>query len=130
MSVKKVLVADDERSLRVMISAALKPIRVEVLQACDGEEALALAQAHKPDLVLLDWMMPKMTGIEVVDRLREDGEIGRIPIVMLTARGQERDQEAARIVGVDHYLRKPFSPRDLVALVERLLDTPASLPKV
>lgn len=75
-------------------------------------------------------MMPNMTGVEVAGKLRESKETGRIPIVMLTARSQERDQEAARIVGVDHYLHKPFSPRDLVALVEQLLDTPASPSKV
>ncbi|MCC6390520.1 MAG: response regulator [Bryobacterales bacterium] len=130
MSVKKVLVADDDRSLRVMISAALKPVQAEVLVACDGEEALALAQAHRPDLVLLDWMMPNMTGVEVAGKLREDKETASIPIVMLTARSQERDQEAARIVGVDHYLPKPFSPRDLVSLVQQLLNTSAAQSKV
>ncbi len=118
---KRVLIADDERALRLMIQATLKPMDVELLQASDGEEALALAQAEMPDLLLLDWMMPKMTGVEVAAVLRENAETKKIPIIMLTARGQQRDEEAAKIAGVDQYLTKPFSPRQLVALVRKTL---------
>jgi len=118
---KRVLIADDERTLRLMIQATLKPMDVELLQACDGEEALALAQAEMPDLLLLDWMMPKMTGVEVAAVLRENAETKSIPIIMLTARGQQRDEEVAKIAGVDQYLTKPFSPRQLLALVQQTL---------
>jgi two-component system phosphate regulon response regulator PhoB len=122
---KRVLIADDEYALRLMIQTALRPLEVETVQASDGEEALALAKASPPDLVLLDWMMPKMTGLEVAAALREVSETANIPIVMLTARGQARDEEAARIVGVDQYLTKPFSPRSLVALVQEILSKQA-----
>jgi two-component system phosphate regulon response regulator PhoB len=118
---KRVLIADDEYALRLMIQTALRPLEVETVQASDGEEALALAKAAPPDLVLLDWMMPKMTGLEVAAALREGAETAHIPIVMLTARGQARDEQAARIVGVDQYLTKPFSPRSLIALVQEIL---------
>ncbi|MBL8229645.1 MAG: response regulator [Bryobacterales bacterium] len=117
---KRVLIVDDEYALRLMIQTALRPLALETVQACDGEEALAIAKAAPPDLVLLDWMMPKVTGLEVAAQLREDPETAKIPIIMLTARGQARDEEAARIAGVDKYLAKPFSPRSLIALVQEV----------
>lgn len=120
--VKRILIADDEAPLRLMIKTALKPLpEVEILQACDGDEALEIAIAEVPDLILLDWMMPKRTGLEIAASLRESPETSGIHIIMLTARGQTRDEEAARIAGVDHYLTKPFSPRQLVTIVQAAL---------
>lgn len=121
---KRILVADDEAALRLMIGKTLRGVGAEVVQACDGEEALKLAKSEMPDLLLLDWMMPKRTGIEVAGALRDHEPTSRIPVIMLTARGQARDQEAARIAGVDSYLAKPFSPRELLALVEQVLEGP------
>lgn len=129
---KRVLIVDDEYALRLMIQTALRPLELETVQACDGEEALAIAKAAPPDLVLLDWMMPKVTGLEVAAQLREDPETAGIPIIMLTARGQARDEEAARIAGVDKYLTKPFSPRSLLALVQEVLSQearPSEIPR-
>lgn len=125
---KRVLIVDDEYALRLMIQTALRPLELETVQAADGEEALEVAKASPPDLVLLDWMMPKMTGLEVAAAFREDPETAKVPIVMLTARGQARDEKAACIAGVDRYLTKPFSPRELIALVQEILSRQLPVP--
>lgn len=118
---KRILVADDEYPLRVMIETTLRKVDADVVLASNGAEALALAQEQPPDLIVLDWMMPGLTGIEVASAIREKENMRHIPIIMLTARSQARDQEAARIVGTDHYLTKPFSPRQFIELVEKSL---------
>jgi two-component system, OmpR family, phosphate regulon response regulator PhoB len=119
--VRRVLVADDERALRLLIRTTLENNDIEVIMATDGDEALVLAKSESPDLLVLDWMMPRKSGLEVVAELRQIEELAHIPVILLTARGQARDQEAARIAGVDMYLTKPFSPRELVAAVDKML---------
>jgi len=119
--VRRVLVADDERALRLLIRTTLENNDIEVIMANDGDEALALAKTESPDLLVLDWMMPHKSGLEVVAELRQTEALAHIPVILLTARGQSRDQEAARIAGVDMYLTKPFSPRELIAAVDKML---------
>jgi DNA-binding response OmpR family regulator len=92
-----------------------------VLQARDGEEALDLARTSRPDLAVLDVMMPKMDGFEVTRRLREDDATTRIPIILLTARTQEADVQRGFDAGADDYIRKPFSPQELRARVQAIL---------
>lgn len=106
----------------IMVSS-LRGLGHEVLQAEDGEEALSLAIGTHPDVVVLDWMMPGYSGIEVAARIRDSKEIAEVPIVLVTARDQERDEAAAAIAGVTRYLRKPFGGHELSELVQSLLAT-------
>ena len=102
--------------------SSMRGLRLEVLQAEDGEEALSLAIGARPDVVILDWMMPGYSGLEVAARLRDSSDLAEVPIVLVTARDQERDEAAATIAGVTRYLRKPFASSDLSNLVHSLLD--------
>jgi len=117
--VKRILVADDEESLRYLITETLELGDYEILQARDGEEAFRLAIESKPDLILLDMMMPKMTGFEVTQALRERGET--TTIVLLTARSQKESREKGLELGANYYLIKPFSPLELLNLVDTIL---------
>jgi DNA-binding response OmpR family regulator len=117
--VKKVLVADDNASLRALMRATLDTGHLHVLEAADGRQALELALSQRPELVFLDWTMPELSGVEVCRRLRADPATQGVQIVMLTARSQEFDRRAASAAGVDHYFTKPFSP---LALLEKVRD--------
>ncbi|MEH3054216.1 MAG: response regulator [Patulibacter minatonensis] len=112
-----ILIADDEPALRRLVRVTLDTGRIRLVEAADGDAALAAAQAEHPDLVLLDWSMPGRTGIEVARALREDPDTAKIPIVMLTARTLPADRDAADEVKIDAYMTKPFSPRALLDLV-------------
>lgn len=116
-----ILAADDDADIRELVAFRLERSGYTVLQAADGEEALALALEHKPDLAVLDVMMPKMDGFEVVRRLRAEEATKRMPIIMLTARAQDSDVEEGFESGADDYLRKPFSPQELRARVQAIL---------
>lgn len=105
---KKILIADDDLAMRELVQATLEGPEFEILLASDGHEALQLAIANRPDVVVLDWEMPGMTGAEVTKELRRLPETARIPIVMLTGRRQEHN--AGLKLGVNAYLIKPFSP--------------------
>jgi len=118
---KKILIADDEESLRLLVHATLEDEAHQILEAADGVEALEIARREKPDLILLDVIMPRMDGLEVCRRLKRDPATSHIPIVMLTVMGREEDREKGLLAGADHYLRKPFSPLQLLYLVETLL---------
>ena len=119
---KKVLLADDEVMIRTLIAATLEfDERYQVLVARDGEEALTTAQREKPDLVLLDIMMPERNGYEVCRALRGDLETAHIKVIMLTALAQESDRSKALEAGADDYFTKPFSPRALLEKVEEVL---------
>ena len=118
---KTVLVVDDEASLRNLVRTTLESDSYRILEASDGNEALEIAIVEKPDLVVVDWMMPGRTGIEVVVELRKTVHGKDIPIVMLTARGQQIDIERGAEAGVTVYLVKPFSPLELINTVEELL---------
>jgi two-component system, OmpR family, phosphate regulon response regulator PhoB len=119
--VSKVLVCDDEQVLRALVRATLDGTGHEVVEARDGDEALVQARLHAPDLILLDMMMPGRSGIDVLAELRRDTVLCRTPVVMLSARTQLSDREAAVEAGVDRYMPKPFSPLELAEVVEQLL---------
>ena len=120
-----ILVADDEASIRELCSMYLEQEGFGVLEAADGEEALESARAHEPALIVLDLMMPKMSGFEVCRELRKESEA---PILMLTARGEEVDRIVGLEMGADDYLGKPFHPRELTARVKAILRRTAGQP--
>lgn len=118
----KVLIVDDEDLMRLLLRHMLQRVRVEqmaVFNAEDGEQALRIAQEERPDLILLDLLLPKMDGTEVCRRLRDIPDY-RPHIIMLTARGQLNDREQARALGVQRFMTKPFSPARLAAELDAL----------
>ena len=118
----KILIADDEPSLRLLVRATLSANKsFELLEASDGTEALSKAQKELPDLILLDVMMPGLSGFEVCERLKNDSKTKNITIIMLTAKGQQSDRDWAISVGTDYFLTKPFSPIELFNLIEKIL---------
>jgi DNA-binding response OmpR family regulator len=121
-----VLVADDEDDIRALVSFRLKRAGYEVITAADGEEAFLLATTRLPDLVVLDMMMPKATGLEVTRNMREQATTKDIPIILLTARAQEADVAHGFEAGANDYVKKPFSPQDLQARVQALLERSAA----
>ncbi len=114
----KILVVDDEPSITNLVSAYLKPEGFEVFTASDGNAGLKAARAFKPDLIILDVMLPGMDGIELLSRLRRESDVY---VIMLTARTEETDKIVGLSVGADDYVTKPFSPRELVARVKAAL---------
>ncbi|ABO50083.1 response regulator receiver protein [Desulforamulus reducens MI-1] len=118
---KKVLIVDDEDSLRMLISATLEDEEWEIFEAEDGISGLEKAQEIIPDLLILDMMMPGITGLEVCQRLKSNPATAGIKVLLLTAKGQQRDQEAAWEAGVDYFFAKPFSPSKLLLLVSEIL---------
>ena len=118
----KILIADDSTTVRRLVSARLVADGHTVVEAEDGEEAVELAARERPDLVVLDKMMPKLDGFEVLRRLRESTETRGVPIIMLTDRAGEDDVLAALGLGVEDYMPKPFSPLELSARVKRALE--------
>jgi DNA-binding response OmpR family regulator len=116
--VAKILVVDDEPNIREVVSLYLRRDGHSVITAADGEEALRLYRQSQPDLVVLDIMLPKVSGLEVCRRIQSDE---RVPVVMLTARGEEEDRIVGLGIGADDYVVKPFSPRELAARVEAVL---------
>ncbi len=123
-AVPRILVCDNEDVLRDLVRASLGGNGYDLVEARDGDEALALARETKPDLVLLDMMMPGRSGLDVLAELRADPELAGTRVVMLTARTQAVDREAATAAGADRFLTKPFSPLQLAALVEDMLSEP------
>jgi len=118
---KTILVADDHDHLRLLVSKTLGGPDYRIVEARDGDEAYALAVSESPDLLLLDWMMPGRSGIQVVEALRRDLGMSDVPVVMLTARAQNADRNRAVTVGVHAYLVEPFSPIELMETVEKIL---------
>ena len=116
-----VLVVEDEAALVTLLRYNLEREGFEVIEARDGEEALLLAKERRPDLVLLDWMLPLVSGIEVCRQLRRLPETRAVPVVMLTARGEEADKVRGLDSGADDYVTKPFSPGELIARLRALL---------
>ena len=115
---KKILVVDDERSVRKLVASYLDREGFQVIEAADGAAALKLARTEKPDLVVLDLMIPEVDGLEVCRILRSESDPH---ILMLTARTEEGDKLLGLGLGADDYLTKPFSPRELVARVKAVL---------
>lgn len=118
---RTILTADDNQQIRMLVRAALRSLGHELIEAVDGEQAIELAVARTPDLVLLDVTMPKLDGWEVLHFLRKRPETADIPVMMLTTAAQKVDLEHGSSLGCNDYLTKPFSPADLRAHVERML---------
>lgn len=120
---KKILIVDDQPEVRELVDVTLRIGDYTIWQAASGDQALAIAHAEHPDLILLDVMMPNSSidGFEVCRQLKSDPMTQDINIVLLTARGQEADIEMGRKVGADDYFTKPFSPLQLMNKVEELL---------
>jgi len=117
----KILVVDDEPNLVRLMEFVLGSKGHQMIVAHNGEEALARVAEQKPDLILLDIMMPRVDGYEVVRRLRADPDYASIPIIMLSAKAQDADVEKGHEVGVNEYVTKPFSPPHLVEVVNKYL---------
>ena len=113
-----ILLVEDERKLADLLARELRAARYEVLHTADGLTALTLHAEREPDLVILDWMLPKLDGLEVLRRIRRTSAV---PVLMLTARGEEIDRVIGLEMGADDYLTKPFSTRELIARVRALL---------
>jgi two-component system, OmpR family, phosphate regulon response regulator PhoB len=119
--VQRLLVAEDDPDIRELVLFKLRAAGFDVTTAVDGREALTRALEEPPDLVLLDVMMPGLSGLEVCAALREDDATARIPIILLTAKAQEADVTSGLGVGADDYVVKPFSPRELLTRVQAVL---------
>ncbi|HZT05683.1 MAG TPA: response regulator [Chloroflexota bacterium] len=117
----KLLIADDEPSLRLLVAATLASEDYEIIEASDGGEALALARSERPKLALLDVQMPVMDGLEVCRRIKSDEDLRSTAVVMLTSAAQPSEREAGFAAGADEYLTKPFSPLQLLRVIEQLV---------
>jgi DNA-binding response OmpR family regulator len=118
---KKILIIDDEQDFIKMLELRIKSAGYEVVTACDGMDGLEKARAEKPDLIILDVMLPKMNGDEVCRMLKFDTNYRKIPIIILTARAQKKDEVRAMEAGADAYLQKPFEPNILLDKIRDLL---------
>lgn len=118
---KTILIADDHEHLRMVVRTTLDFPEYRILEATDGAETLRLARESHPDLLILDWMMPEMSGMQVLDAIRADPEIGTLPVIMLTAKALKTDRNEALMKGIRGYLIKPFSPLELMDRVEKAL---------
>ena len=121
METIKVLLVEDEEDIREMVHFNLFKERYQVLLASDGQTAVDVATKELPELIVLDVMLPKMDGFEVCERLKNDPQTKKIPIIMLTAKGEEEDVIKGLEVGADDYITKPFSPKVLLARIKAVL---------
>jgi two-component system phosphate regulon response regulator PhoB len=121
MSAINVLVVEDEDAIREMLGMVLEQAEFVVHAAPDTRHAQAVLSEHIPDLIVLDWMLPGLSGVEWARRLKKDRNYGEIPIIMVTARGEEEDKIRGLDVGADDYITKPFSPRELIARIKAVL---------
>jgi DNA-binding response OmpR family regulator len=116
-----VLVADDDEDILTLVSLQLERAEMDVIKASNGDEALAMALEHVPDLAVLDVMMPGLNGYEIVEKLRDNEGTHPMPLILLTARAGGADAKYGYQVGADDYIKKPFSPNELRERVEGLL---------
>ena len=122
---KTILVADDETHILNVVSLKLRNAGFKVVCARDGQEALDLAKQQTPDLLITDYHMPHLSGLELCQRLREDATLARVPAIMLSARGYHLEPADTERSGIDRMLSKPFSPRELLASVDEVLSKAA-----
>jgi two-component system phosphate regulon response regulator PhoB len=118
---RKILVVEDETPIREMISFVLDQNGFNAIEACDIEQALAKIHEPYPDLILLDWMLPGGTGVSLAKKLKQNEYTRNIPIIMLTARSDENDKVKGFEAGVDDYVTKPFSPKELIARIKAVI---------
>ncbi|MFM7065487.1 MAG: phosphate regulon transcriptional regulator PhoB [Gammaproteobacteria bacterium] len=121
MTSRQILVVEDERAIREMVAFGLRRAGYTVHEAEDCREARRQVADHRPDLLLVDWMLPDMSGLEFTRQLKKDRETRDLPVIMLTARAEEHDKVAGLEGGADDYLTKPFSPRELLARIQAVL---------
>lgn len=115
----KVLIADDELRLRKVVSLHLKKSGFEVIEAGNGKQALSMAQETSPDVIVLDVMMPEMTGLEACSAIKKLPEFQSVPIILLTAMADSEDVKKGHEAGADAYLTKPFSPKELIDIIRQ-----------
>jgi len=120
---KKILAVDDERHIVRLVQVNLERAGYQVVTAFDGKEALKKVESERPDLIVLDVMMPHMDGFEVLKRLKSDDKTKDVPVVMLTAKAQDADVFRGWASGVDCYLTKPFNPIELLTFVKRIFES-------
>lgn len=121
MSGNQILLVEDETDIREMLAFALERGGYAVIEAQDAEQALARLDGPLPELVIIDWMLPGMSGLDLARRLRQDEHTADLPLLMLTARSEEADKLRSYDVGIDDYVTKPFSPRELLARIKAIL---------
>ena len=117
----RILIVDDEPSIVKMVSKRLEVEGFDVLIAMDGQEGLAKAQAESPDLIILDLMLPKLNGYEICTMLKQDTRYQKIPILLLTAKAQSKDEQLGMECGANAYMRKPFQAKELIENIRSLL---------
>jgi DNA-binding response OmpR family regulator len=121
---KKILIVDDEPHIRALLEQTLEDLEdhgIELLTASNGQEAWEIAQAERPDLIILDVMMPRMSGYQVCELIKSEPALNDVYIIMLTAKGQAIDRQKGEQVGADEYVTKPFDPDYLIERAETLL---------
>ena len=122
MTLLTILVVEDEDAIREMLVMVLEQAGLNVHAVASAEEAqLSLADNARPDLILLDWMLPGISGVELARRLKQDDLFNTLPIILLTARGEEEDKVRGLEIGADDYMTKPFSPKELIARIKAVL---------
>jgi two-component system phosphate regulon response regulator PhoB len=121
MASNNILLVEDEPDIREMLNFALTRAGFQVVEAASAEDAMSCLDGILPSLLIIDWMLPGMSGIELARRIRRDEHTAELPVIMLTARGEETDKLKSFDSGVDDYITKPFSPRELIARVKALL---------
>jgi len=121
MQAKQILIVEDEKPIRDMIAFGLRRAGFEVLEAEDCKSARARLADRRPDLMLVDWMLPDMSGLELTRALKRDKDTKEVPVIMLTARAEEQDKVSGLEGGADDYMTKPFSPRELLARINAVL---------
>ena len=117
----KILVVDDEPFILMVIDDKLSRAGHKVITSRQSKGIIEIVRKEKPDLIILDWMMPEVSGIDICQQLKVDSELANIPIIMLTAKGQEDDEKRGLMSGVDRYLTKPFSPKVLLKMVNEVV---------
>lgn len=120
---KKILIVDDEIHIVNILKFNLKKAGFDIITASNGEEALKILETEKPDVILCDVMMPKVTGFEVCQKVKADEKLKKIPFILLTAKGQEIDKDIGLKYGADFYLTKPFSPKNIVDKITEILSS-------
>ncbi len=121
MSGNRILLVEDESDIREMLSFALERAGYSVIECGDAEEAIRRLDGPLPELVVIDWMLPGMSGLDFARRLRQDPLTAELPLIMLTARSEEADKLRSYESGIDDYVTKPFSPRELIARIKAIL---------
>jgi len=119
--VSKVIVVDDEPFILMMIEDKLRKAHIDVIGLRESSRALEVIKKEMPELIILEWMMPELSGIELCRMIKADAEVKDIPIFMLTAKGQDSDEQQGIMCGVSRYITKPFSPKSLLEMVQETL---------